>query len=73
VHHTLHLPRRAAALLAAAALGGAVALGGAAALGKLGEQTTVIREEAAPTPSPAAFQQQGNRKSIEGRTESNWP
>jgi S1-C subfamily serine protease len=64
VHHTLHLPRRAAALLAAAALGGVVALGGAAALGKLGEHTTVIREEAAPTPSPAAFQQQGNRQSI---------
>jgi S1-C subfamily serine protease len=65
VHNTLRLPRRAATLLAAAALGGVVALGGAAALGKLGEKTTVIRQEAAPTSSPALFQQQGKRKSID--------
>jgi S1-C subfamily serine protease len=56
MHRTL-LPSRAAGLLAAALLGGGVALGGAAALGKLGERTTVIREEAAPSSSePAAFQ-----------------
>src|ERR687887_2640766 len=56
MHRTL-LPSRAAGLLAAALLGGGVALGGAAALGKLGETTTVIREEAAPSSSePAAFQ-----------------
>src|SRR2546423_6488493 len=54
--HTL-LPRRAAGVIAAALLGGGVALGGAAALGKLGERTTVIREEAMPSSSaPAAFQ-----------------
>jgi S1-C subfamily serine protease len=64
VHDTLHRYRRAATLLAAAVLGGAVALGGAAALGKVGETTTVIREPAAPTSSPAAFQQQGRRRSI---------
>src|SRR5437762_10804495 len=63
MHRTL-LPRRAAGLIAAALLGGGVALGGAAALGKLGERTTVIREEAAPTSSePAAFQS-GPRESI---------
>ena len=57
MHRTTLLPSRAAGLLAAALLGGGVALGGAAALGKLGETTTVIREEAAPSSSePAAFQ-----------------
>src|SRR5436190_289604 len=63
MHRTL-LPRRAAGLIAAALLGGGVALGGAAALGKLGDKTTLIREEAAPTSSePAAFQS-GPRESI---------
>jgi len=61
--HTL-LPRRAAGLIASAVLGGVVALGGAAALGRLGEKTTVIREEAAPSSSePAAFPN-GRRESI---------
>jgi S1-C subfamily serine protease len=65
VHHTLRVSRRAAGLIVAALLGGGVALGGAAALGKLGEKTTVIRQEAVPgSPAPAAFQQQGKRKSI---------
>jgi S1-C subfamily serine protease len=64
VQHTLHRSRRAAGLLAVALVGGAVALGGAAALGKLGEKTTIIREEAGSTSSqPAAFAQ-GSRKSI---------
>ena len=55
MHHTL-LPRRAAGLVAAALLGGGIALGGAAALGKLGDNTTIIREEAATGSSePAAF------------------
>jgi S1-C subfamily serine protease len=64
VQHTLLL-RRAAGFVVAALVGGGIALGGAAALGKLGEKTTVIREEAAPSSSaPAAFQQQGKRKSI---------
>ncbi len=63
MHRTL-LPSRAAGLLIAALLGGGFALGGAAALGKLGEKTTIIREEAAPNSSePAAFQT-GKRKSI---------
>src|SRR5256714_2542898 len=58
------LPRRAAGLIAAALLGGGVALGGAAALGRLGEKTTLIREEAAPASSePAAFQN-ASRQSI---------
>jgi S1-C subfamily serine protease len=58
VHRTLHLRSRAAGLFTAAVLGGGVALGGAAALGKLGEHTTVIREEAVPSSSaPVAFQQ----------------
>ena len=64
MHRTLHVPRRAAGLLAAALLGGGVALGGAAALGKLGEETTVINQ--VPTPSssaPAAFDQ-SQRRSI---------
>ncbi len=64
MHRTVHLPRRAAGFLAAALLGGGVALGGAAALGKLGETTTVIRQEAVPSSSaPAAFDQ-GKRQSI---------
>jgi putative serine protease PepD len=64
VHRTLHLPGRAAGILAASLLGGVVALGGAASLGKLGEKTTIIREEAATSaPAPAAFHQ-GQRRSI---------
>jgi S1-C subfamily serine protease len=65
VQGTFLLPRRVAAgLLVAALLGGGIALGGAAALGKLGEKTTVIREEAAPnSPAPAAFNE-GKRMSI---------
>jgi S1-C subfamily serine protease len=63
MHRTL-LPSRAVGVVGAALLGGAIALGGAAALGKLGEKTTIIREEAAPTSSaPAAFQT-GKRESI---------
>jgi len=63
VHHTLQW-RRAAGLLAAALLGGGIALGGAAGLGKLGEKTTIIREEVAPrTAAPALFQQ-GAQRSI---------
>jgi len=51
-------------LLAIALLGGVLALGGAAALGKLGDHTTIIREEVAPSsPAPVAFQQ-GKRMSI---------
>lgn len=51
-------------LLVAALLGGGAALGGAAALGKLGSKTTVIRQEAVPSPAvPAAFQT-GKRMSI---------
>jgi S1-C subfamily serine protease len=58
VHRTLHLGSRAAGLLAIALLGGVLALGGAAALGKLGDHTTIIREEVAlSSPAPAAFQQ----------------
>jgi S1-C subfamily serine protease len=63
MHRTL-LPSRAVGLIAAALLGGGVALGGAAALGKLGDKTTLIREEVAPASSePAAFQN-GPRESI---------
>ena len=63
MHRTL-LPSRAVGLVAAALLGGGVALGGAAALGKLGDKTTLIREEVAPASSePAAFQN-GPRESI---------
>ena len=52
-------------LLATALLGGGIALGGAAALGKLGDHTTIIREQALPSSSaPASFQQQGKRLSI---------
>jgi S1-C subfamily serine protease len=64
VHHTLHLGSRAAVLLAVALLGGGVALGGAAAFGKLGDKTTIIRQEAPPSsPAPASFQS-GSRMSI---------
>jgi S1-C subfamily serine protease len=64
MHRTL-LRSRVAGLLVAALLGGGVALGGAAALGKLGDETTIIREEAAPSSSaPAAFSSDGNRRSI---------
>jgi S1-C subfamily serine protease len=58
------LPSRAVGLIAAALLGGGVALGGAAALGKLGEKTTIIREEPAPTSSAPASFQTGTRESI---------
>ena len=64
MHRSTLLPRRAAGLIAAALLGGGVALAGAAALGRLGETTTVIREEVAPASvAPAAFQT-GQRDSI---------
>jgi S1-C subfamily serine protease len=64
VHHTLHLGSRAAGLFAAALLGGGVALGGAAAFGKLGEHTTVIRQEAVPSSSAPVVFQQGKGMSI---------
>jgi putative serine protease PepD len=57
-------PRALGALLAAALLGGAIALGGAAAFGKLGDKTTIIREEAAPRTSAPAVFQQGKARSI---------
>jgi S1-C subfamily serine protease len=63
MHRTL-LPSRAVGLIAAALLGGGVALGGAAALGKLGEKTTIIREEPAPSSSAPASFQTGTRESI---------
>ena len=63
MHRTL-LPSRAVGPIAAALLGGGVALVGAAALGKLGDKTTIIREEVAPSSlAPAAFQT-GKRESI---------
>jgi S1-C subfamily serine protease len=63
MHRTL-LPSRAVGPIAAALLGGGVALVGAAALGKLGEKTTIIREEVAPNSiAPASFQT-GKRESI---------
>jgi putative serine protease PepD len=63
MHRTL-LPSRAVGPVAAALLGGGVALVGAAALGKLGDKTTIIREEVAPNSlAPAAFQT-GRRESI---------
>jgi len=64
VHHFLHLRSRAAGLFAVALLGGGVALGGAAALGKLGERTTVIRQEAVPSSSATVAFAQGKRMSI---------
>jgi S1-C subfamily serine protease len=64
MHRTL-LPSRAVGLIASALLGGLVALGGAAALGKLGEgQTTIIREEVAPSSSAPASFDTGKRESI---------
>jgi len=60
----LLLPRRTAGLLLAAVLGGGVALGGAAALGKLGEKTTVIRQEAVPSSSAPASFAQGTPRTI---------
>src|SRR5437764_2308731 len=63
MHRTL-LPSRAVGLVAAALLGGGVALGGAAALGKLGDKTTLIREEGAPTSSEPASFPNGRRESI---------
>jgi S1-C subfamily serine protease len=64
VHRTLHLRSRAAGLFIAALLGGGVALGGAATLGKLGERTTVIREEAVPSSSAPVLFQPGKGMSI---------
>jgi S1-C subfamily serine protease len=64
VHRTLYLRSRAAGLFTAALLGGVVALGGAAALGKLGERTTVIREEAVPSSLAPVALQQGKGMSI---------
>jgi len=64
VHRTLHLRSRAAGLFTAALLGGGVALGGAAALGKLGDHTTVIRQEAVPSSSAPVALQQGKGLSI---------
>jgi S1-C subfamily serine protease len=63
MHRTL-LPSRAVGLVAAALLGGVVALGGAAALGRLGDKTTIIREEAAPDSSAPASFQSGKQESI---------
>jgi S1-C subfamily serine protease len=63
VHRSLLL-RRAAGVVTAALLGGGIALGGAAALGRLGDKTTVIREESFTRPSTEASFQQGTRKSI---------
>jgi S1-C subfamily serine protease len=64
VHRTLHIGSRAAGLFIAALLGGGVALGGAATLGKLGESTTVIREEAVPNSSAPVLFQPGKGMSI---------
>ena len=64
MHRTLHLRSRAAGLFATALLSGGVALGGAAALGKLGEHTTVIRQEAVPKTSAPVILQQGKGMSI---------
>jgi S1-C subfamily serine protease len=64
VHRTLHLRSRAAGLFTAALLGGGIALGGAAALGKLGDHTTVIRQEAVPSSSAPVVLQQGKGLSI---------
>ena len=63
MHRTL-LPSRAVGLIAAAVLGGGFALAGAAALGKLGEKTTIIREEVDPSSSAPASFQTGKRESI---------
>ena len=71
MHRTL-LPSRAVGIAAAGVLGGGVALGGAAAAGKLGDNTTVIREEAAPSLAPAAFET-GKRESINAIYRSSAP
>ncbi len=63
MHRSLLL-RRAAGVVTAALLGGGIALGGAAALGRLGDKTTVIREESFTRPATEASFQQGTRKSI---------
>ncbi|HEX6663584.1 MAG TPA: trypsin-like peptidase domain-containing protein [Gaiellaceae bacterium] len=63
MHRTLLL-RRAGGVITAALLGGGIALGGAAALGRLGDKTTVIREESFTRPATEASFQQGTRKSI---------
>jgi S1-C subfamily serine protease len=63
MHRTL-LPSRAVGFIAAAVLGGGFALAGAAALGKLGEKTTIIREEVEPSSSAPASFQTGRRESI---------
>jgi S1-C subfamily serine protease len=63
VHRTLLL-RRAAGSVVAALLGGGIALSGAAAFGKLGEKTTVIRQESFTRSAAQASFQQGTRKSI---------
>jgi S1-C subfamily serine protease len=63
MHRTL-LPSRAAGLAFTAVVGGAVALGGAAALGKLGDKTTIIREEVDSSSSAPASFQTGRRESI---------
>jgi putative serine protease PepD len=64
VHRTLHLRSRAVGLFTVALLGGGVALGGAAALGRLGDHTTVIRQEAVPSSSAPVVLQQGKGLSI---------
>jgi len=58
------IPRALAGLLASALLGGAIALGGAAVLGKLGNKTTIIRQEVVPRSSAPAVFQQGKAHSI---------
>jgi len=64
VQASFRFPRALAGLLAAALLGGGIALGGAAAFGKLGNKTTIIREEAASRSSAPAVFQQGKQRSI---------
>jgi S1-C subfamily serine protease len=63
MHRTL-LPSRAVGVIAAALLGGGIALGGAAALGKLGQKTTIIREQAVPSLAAPAVFQAGRHQSI---------
>jgi S1-C subfamily serine protease len=64
MHRTLLPSRAVGGLVFTAVVGGAVALGGAAALGKLGDKTTVIREEVEPSSSAPASFQTGRRESI---------
>jgi len=64
VQASFRFPRALAGLFAAALLGGGIALGGAAAFGKLGDKTTIIREEVAPRSSAPAVFQQGKQRSI---------